>query len=68
MAKKKPVVQLSSKNITFSEQERHFKVISFNQEYMTVECTVTEEGEKSKIDLPFAHLPRDVKTLVRPLR
>ena len=68
MAKKKPVIQLSSKNITFSENERHFKVISFNQEYMTVLCSETEGGVKRQLDLPFAHLPRDVKTLVRPLR
>lgn len=68
MAKKKPVLNFSSKNMTFSEKERHFKVISFNQEHMTVLCTVTVEGEKSKIDLPFAHLPREIKSLVRPLR
>jgi len=68
MAKKKPVLNFSSKNITFSEKERHFKIISFNQEHMTVLCTVTVEGKKDKIELPFAHLPKNIKALLRPLR
>jgi len=68
MAKKKPTLNFASKNITFSEKERHFKIISFNQEHMTVLCTVTVEGKKDKIDLPFAHLPKSIKSLLRPLR
>ena len=67
MAKKKPTLNVSSKNITFSEKERHFKIISFNQEHMTVLCTVTVDGKKEKIDLPFAHLPKNIKAILRPL-
>ena len=67
MAKKKPTINFSSKNITFSERERYFKVISFNQEHMIVVCTVTVEGKKEKIELPFAHLPKDIKKEIRPL-
>ncbi len=67
MAKKKPTINLSAKNITFTEEERHFKVISFNQERMTVDCMVTVEGEKEKLELPFAHLPKEIKKKVRPL-
>ena len=68
MAKKKPTINLSAKNITFIEKERHFKVISFNQEQMTVLCTVTVDGVKDKIELAFAHLQKEIKRLVRPLR
>jgi 5-formyltetrahydrofolate cyclo-ligase len=67
MAKKKPTLNLSTKNITFSEKERHFKVISFNQERMTLDCIVTVDDKKERVELPFAHLPKEVKKLIRPL-
>ena len=70
MAKnKKKVINLSDQNICFTEKERHFKIISFNPNTMEVEVSVTEEGEKNKkvMKLPFAHLPKELKKLVRPV-
>ncbi len=67
MAKKKPTLQFGKQNITFSEKERHYKVISFNQEKMTVQCTVTVDGKKEPIELPFAHIPKEIKKVLRPL-
>jgi len=69
MAKnKKKVINLSDQNITFSEKERHFKLISFNPNSMEVEVSVSEESEKSKkvMKLPFAHLPKELKKVIKP--
>jgi len=67
MAKKK-TINLSEKNITFIEKERHFKIISLNLNTMEVEVTVTVEGEKKKVmKLPLGHLPKEVKKLVRSI-
>jgi hypothetical protein len=70
MAKnKKKVINLSDQNISFTEKERHIKIISFNPNSMEVEVSITEEGEKGKkvMKLPFAHLPKELKKIVRPV-
>jgi len=69
MAKnKKKVINLSDQNITFNEKERHFKLISFNPNTMEVEVSVSEDAEKVKkvMKLPFAHLPKELKKIVKP--
>jgi len=69
MAKnKKKVINLSDQNITYNEKERHFKLISFNPNTMEVEVSVSEEAEKLKkvMKLPFAHLPKELKKLIKP--
>jgi hypothetical protein len=67
MAKKK-TINLSDQNITFTEKERHFKVISLNLNSMEVEVTITEEGENKKVTkMPLGHLPKEIKKLVRPV-
>ncbi|PHR55264.1 MAG: hypothetical protein COA44_11195 [Arcobacter sp.] len=69
MAKnKKKVINLSEQNITFVENERHIKIISFNPNTMEVEVSISETGEKTKkvTKLPFAHLSKDIKKLIKP--
>jgi hypothetical protein len=68
MAKKKPSINVSSKNLTFSEKERHFKLITFNQEKMLVSCTLTIDGKKEPFELPFAHLPKVLKKKLSELK
>ncbi len=69
MAKnKKKVINLSEQDIFFVEKERHIKIISFNPNSMEVEVSVSVEGEKKKVmKLPFAHIPKEIKKLVRPV-
>jgi len=68
MAKKKKVINLSEKNISFSEKESHIKIISFNPNSMEVEVCISIENEKKKITkMPFAHLPKGIKKIVRPV-
>jgi len=68
MAKKKKVINLSEQSLTFSEKERHFKLISFNPNTMEVEVSIREETEKTKkiMKMPFAHLPKELKKIVKP--
>jgi len=70
MAKnKKKVINLSDQNIYFTEKERHFKIISFNPNSMEVEVSVSQKHEKNKqvMKYPFAHLPKELKKIVRPV-
>jgi len=68
MAKKKKTINLFEQNITFRQEEQHFKVISLNLNSMEVEVSITVEGEKKKITkMPLGHLPKEIKKLVRPI-
>ena len=68
MAKKKKVINLSEQDISYIEDERDIKIISFNPNTMEVDVSITVEGEKKRVmKLPFAHLPKEIKKLVRPI-
>ncbi len=66
--KKKKVINLSDQNITYTEQDRQIRIISFNPNTMEVEVSSMYPGEKKQVmKLPFAHLPKEIKKLVRPV-
>lgn len=68
MAKKKKVINLSEQNISYIEDERTIRVISFNPNSMEVDVSISVEGEKKRVmKLPFAHLPKEIKKAVRPI-
>ena len=68
MAKKKKVINLSEKNITFTKEEQTIKVISLNLNSMEVEISISVEGENKKVTkMPLGHLPKEIKKLVRPV-
>ena len=68
MAKKKKVINLSEQDISYIEDERDIKIILFNPNTMEVDVSITVEGEKKRVmKLPFAHLPKEIKKLVRPI-
>lgn len=68
MAKKKKVINLSDQKISYNEDEQEIKIIAFNPNTMEVEVSITVEGEKKRImKLPFAHLPKEIKKIVRPI-
>jgi len=68
MAKKKKVINLSEQSISYTEDERDIKVIAFNPNTMEVDVSIIVEGEKKRVmKLPFAHLPKEIKKLVRPI-
>ena len=67
--KKKAVIDLSDADIVFVLQDREARVISFDPNTMTVTLNLYEQAShcKQERDFPFAHLPKPVKKLVRPL-
>jgi hypothetical protein len=68
MAKKKKTIDLSSDNITFVEKEELYKLLSLNLNSMNVEVSIVVEGEKKRVQkMAFAHLPKHIKKLVRPI-
>ncbi len=68
MAKKKKVINLSEQNIVYTEEERTIKIITFNPNTMEVDVSITVQDEKKRVmKFPFAHLPKEVKKLVRPI-
>jgi hypothetical protein len=67
MAKKKKSIDLSNQNITFKTKEQTVKVLSLNLNSMDVEVIVMEDEKKKVKKMPFAHLPKEIKKLVRPL-
>lgn len=67
MAKKKPSIELSHKKIVFILDQVEYKAILFKQEQMTIDCIIEQEdGKKKRINIPFAHIPKSVKKLLKP--
>jgi hypothetical protein len=69
MARKKPTIDLLAKNITFSQNDQHFQVLSLNLNSMSVEVieTLGEDKKKKVRKMPFGHLPKEIKKLIRPI-
>jgi len=64
--KKKPCINLSAKNIIFEQDDLIKKVILFDPNKMIVNLSVREDRKNSIIEtLPFAHLPKVIKKLVK---
>jgi hypothetical protein len=67
--KKKPVVDLTSQELSFPLDDLTAKLISFDPNTMTVRIDFYGEGVRVKSDnsFPFAHLPKPLKKVVKPL-
>ncbi len=66
MAKKKKSVELSDKNITCKVNEITYKVIRFYPSAMSVDVKeIGENTKKGMQNIPFAHLPKEIKKLVK---
>jgi len=67
MAKKKKAVELTQKNLSFTERGITYKLIRFKPENMTVDVIRYESDKKlDSYNIPFAHLPRELKRVVKP--
>jgi hypothetical protein len=68
MGKKKKTIDLLDRKIIFLEKKELFRVLSLNLNSMDVEVSISVEGEKKRVKkMPFAHLPKPIKKMVRPL-
>jgi hypothetical protein len=67
MAKKKKNIDLSNKNLEFTENGVEYRLIRFKPENMTLDVLRYENGvKKDEFNLPFAHLPKTIKKLIKP--
>ena len=67
MAIKKQNIDFTEQNISFKEKNVVYKIVRLNPTYMTVDVTLEENGiKKGSEKLPFAHLPKEIKKLLKP--
>lgn len=68
MARKRKSIDLTDQAIEYRLDEGYARVIRFDPDKMSVEIAVYVQGEDVDTrHIPFAHLPRDIKRLIRPL-
>lgn len=65
---KKPLIDLRAKNIFYTDKDQTIKLKYFKKSNMTLEVAVFE-NEKHIRDsvIAFAHLPKSVKSIIKPL-
>ena len=66
MATKKSIVNLTQQNITMSVQNIKYKLLSFNPAKMTLAITPVEHGVIGLNEIPFAHIPKELKKRIKP--
>lgn len=66
--RKTPFTHLKARNISYTEGESTYTLISMNRDTMTLEVSISD-GKTEKIDtaFPFAHLPKKIKKELNPL-
>lgn len=69
MAKKRQNIDLKNKRISYEENGLKHELQLFKTSSMTVDIKCTKNGEFVKeTTLPFAHLPKKIKSLINPLK
>ncbi len=68
MAKKKKSIDYSSENITFVFENKKEKLMRYNPNLQVTELKCLEAGSKGTHEVAFAHLPKEIKELIRPLK
>ena len=68
MAKKKKSIDFSTQNIIFTMDKKQEKLMRYIPEFQAVELKCMEPGSKGTHEVAFAHLPKDIKQVVRPLK
>ena len=66
MAKKVQFMDLKKQNLSYEDSGKKYELLSLNRTKMTVELNCIENQKKSKVILPFAHLPKNIKKLINP--
>jgi len=67
LAKKKAIIDLRTKDIMFTLENVHYKVLQFNPNTMTLHVLIEEDGSKKEMkDFPFAHAPKEIKKKIKP--
>ncbi len=66
MAKKKKSIEYSNQNVKFSIENIEYKLIRFHPANMGVDAkNISDESVKGVVKISFAHLPKEIKQLVK---
>jgi len=68
MAKKKKSVDYSAYDIVFILDQKEEKLMRYMPDIQAVELKCMEPGSKGTHEVAFAHLPKEIKQLIRPLK
>ncbi|WP_457745941.1 hypothetical protein [Sulfurimonas sp.] len=67
MAKKKKTIELSNEDLEFTDKGTTYKLIRFRVENMTLDVVRYENNTKiDTANIPFAHLPKNLKKILKP--
>ena len=68
MAKKKKSVELSDKKINFNIERISYKAIRYYPTAMSLDVIATDENgvKQGMQNIPFAHIPKDIKKIIKP--
>ena len=68
MAKKKKSVELSDKKINFNIERISYKAIRYYPTAMSLDVIATDENgvKQGMQNIPFAHLPKEIKKIIKP--
>ena len=66
--KKKKSIELSDKKINFTMEKISYKIIRYYPTAMSLDVMVTDENNEKlgMKNIPFAHIPKEIKKLVKP--
>ena len=68
MVNKKPLIDLTNKSIEYEQNNQIIKLKTFNKKNMTVDVSIWENGRFVNNNIiAFAHLPKSIKSLIKPL-
>ena len=68
MARKKRSIDYSKENIIFEHDRMHKKLMRYNPNTKSVEVKIVEPAQKGLSEISFAHLPKEIKKILKPLR
>lgn len=68
MAKKKKSIDFTTQEIIFTLDNRREKLMRFNPNLQEAELKSLEVGAKGTHNVAFAHLPKEIKHLIKPLK
>ena len=66
MAKRKETIDLRPKNLHFILQNIEYKLLRFCPDKMTIQLQSTTQREDAINEIPFAHLSKDLKKIIKP--
>ena len=68
MAKKKKSIDYSKENILFEHDQMTKKLMRYDLNRKFAEVKIVEPPQKGLSEISFAHLPKEIKKIVQPLK